>query len=149
MTALVQICVPEWIIWGRRRPAVACPVNFAVHNLRLNRICIEPQPSHTFTIALANLKTNNNCGNDQYIIAEHTLLTSHFAQHLHKHASMMVRRRLQTQIPMLKSSYYFSANCTRCPAHHPPGSRLTSSKRRTPTICEHHNQNPLNKNETL
>lgn len=25
MTASVQICVPEWIIWGRREPEFACP----------------------------------------------------------------------------------------------------------------------------
>lgn len=91
--------------------------------------------SHTFTIALAKSKTRGkSVKKERYIIAEHTLLTSHFAQHLHKHASMMVRCRLQAQIPMLKYSYYFSANCTRCPAYHPPGSRPISSNAGLPHL---------------
>lgn len=60
----VQICVPEWIVRVSAHPAAARlppPTHtrlLQVLDLGLNRICMWPQPSHTFTIALAKLKTN-------------------------------------------------------------------------------------------
>lgn len=90
-------------LWGWEETLQLRVPSLAVHDLGLKQNLHVTTTSHTFTIALAKLKTNKVLKKNRYIIAEHTLLTSHFAQQLHKHASLMVKR-LRTPIPTQKNS---------------------------------------------
>lgn len=116
-------------------PTVACPIT-CVHSVRLNRNLHLTTASHTFTIAFANLK---QVGGKRFEIINALLQKIHYEQvslpntytNMHLWWSGVASKH---RYPRLKHSYYFSPNCTRCPAYHPPGSRATSSNAGLPLL---------------